>query len=108
MVQVSEELLALAVLRLAELEQRVVEGAGAAGLAALLSGQLNELAGRKVVLLLTGGNIDPLAHRRVIERGLETEGRIYRRDVLLNDYYASPSHRSSAPVNAGANVAQTA
>ena len=38
-----------------------------------------------MVLLLTGGNIDPLAHSRVIERGLAADGRIYRFDVLLND-----------------------
>ncbi len=51
---------------------------GAAGLAALLSGQMPELVGNKVVVLLTGGNIDPLAHSRVIERGLAADGRIYR------------------------------
>jgi threonine dehydratase len=74
LVQVQEESLALAMLRLAELEKCIIEGAGAAGLAAMLSGQLPELAGRKVVLLLTGGNIDPLAHSRVIERGKQFDG----------------------------------
>ena len=69
MVTVEEEALALAMLRLAELEKCVIEGAGAAGLAALLGGSLPELQGRRVVLLLSGGNIDPLAHSRVIERG---------------------------------------
>ncbi len=86
LVTVGEESLALAMLRLAELEKCIIEGAGAAGLAALLSRNLPDLTGRKVVLLLlTGGNIDPLAHSRVIERGLAADGRIYRFDVLLSD-----------------------
>jgi threonine dehydratase len=106
MVQVPEEALALAMLRLAELEKCIVEGAGAAGLAALLNGHLPELAGKKVVLLLTGGNIDPLAHSRVIERGLAADGRIYRFDVLLNDRPGGLAHLSSVLANAGANVTE--
>lgn len=47
MVVVSEEWIALAILRLVELEKCVVEGAGAAGLAAILSGQLEEYKGKK-------------------------------------------------------------
>ncbi|MEI9961290.1 MAG: threonine ammonia-lyase [Limisphaerales bacterium] len=103
-VQVQEEALALAMLRLAELEKCIIEGAGAAGLAALLNGHLPELAGKKVVLLLTGGNIDPLTHSRVIERGLAADGRIYRFDVLLNDRPGSLAHLSEVLANAGANV----
>jgi len=83
MVSVPEEFFALAMLRLAELEKCVIEGAGAAGLAAFLAGSVPELAGRRVVLLLTGGNIDPLAHSRVIERGLAADGRIYRFNALI-------------------------
>jgi len=106
LVQVSEEELALAILRLAELEKCIIEGAGAAGLAALLNGHLPELKGKKVVLLLTGGNIDPLAHSRVVERGLAADGRIYRFDVLLNDRPGSLAHLSSVLANAGANVTE--
>jgi threonine dehydratase len=106
MVEVQEEALALAILRLAELEKCIVEGAGAAGLAALLGGQLPELAGRKVVLLLTGGNIDPLAHSRVIERGLAADGRIYRFDVLLTDRPGGLAHLSAVLANVGANVTE--
>jgi threonine dehydratase len=51
-VQATEPQIALSILRLMELEKAVVEGAGASSLAALLSGQLPELAGRKVVLVL--------------------------------------------------------
>jgi threonine dehydratase len=106
MVQVQEESLALAMLRLAEMEKCIIEGAGAAGLAAFLDGQVPELAGRKVVLLLTGGNIDPLAHSRVIERGLAADGRIYRFDVLLNDRPGGLAHLSAVLAGANANVTE--
>jgi len=106
MVQVSEESLALALLRLAELEKCIVEGASAAGLAAFLGGHLPELAGRRVVLLLTGGNIDPLAHSRVIERGLAADGRIYRFDVLLTDRPGSLAQLAALLGNVGANVTE--
>ncbi len=106
LVSVSEEILALAILRLAELEKCIIEGAGAAGLAALLSGSLPELAGRKVVLVLSGGNIDPLAHSRVIERGLAADGRIYRFDVLLSDRPGALAHLAGVLAAAGANVTE--
>jgi threonine dehydratase len=106
MVQVQEEMIALAMLRLAELEKCIIEGAGAVGLAAMLGGHLPELARRKVVLLLTGGNIDPLAHSRVIERGLAADGRIYRFDVLLSDRPGGLAHLSAVLANAGANVTE--
>lgn len=106
MVQVGEEALALAMLRLAEMEKSVVEGAGAAGLAALLGNTLTDLAGRRVVLLLTGGNIDPLAHSRVIERGLAADGRIYRFDALISDRPGGLAHLSSVLAEAGTNVTE--
>jgi threonine dehydratase len=106
MVQVGEEALALAMLRLAELEKCVIEGAGAAGLAALLGDGLSDLRGRCVVLLLSGGNIDPLAHSRVIERGLAADGRIYRFDALISDRPGGLAHLSGVLAEAGANVTE--
>lgn len=106
MVQVGEEQLALAMLRLAEMEKSIIEGAGAAGLAALLGGGLPELRGRRVVLLLTGGNIDPLAHSRVIERGLAADGRIYRFDALISDRPGGLAHLSAVLAAAGSNVTE--
>jgi len=47
MIVVKEEWIALAILRLVELEKCVVEGAGAVGLAAILSGHLNEFKGKR-------------------------------------------------------------
>ncbi len=106
MVAVDEESLALAMLRLAELDKCVIEGAGAAGLAAFIGGHLPDLVGRRVVLLLTGGNIDPLAHSRVIERGLAADGRIYRFDVLIGDRPGGLAHLSAILAAAGANVTE--
>lgn len=106
MVTVDEEYLALAMLRLAELKKCIVEGAAAAPLAALLSGDLPDLAGRTVVLLHTGGNIDPLAHSRVIERGLAADGRIYRFNALISDRPGGLVHLSTVLADAGANVTE--
>jgi threonine dehydratase len=84
-VLVSEHELARAVLRLMELEKAVVEGAGAAPLAACLGGLVPELKGKKVVLPLCGGNIDLNALDRVIERGLASEGRLCRFSTTISD-----------------------
>jgi threonine dehydratase len=77
--------IALAVLRLMELEKAVVEGAGATPLAACLAGLLPELAGKKVVLPLCGGNIDMNTLGRVIERGLASDGRLCRFTATISD-----------------------
>lgn len=84
-VLVPEEYIALAILRLIELEKCVVEGAGATGLAAILSGQLNELKGKRVVLVLSGGNIDSAILGRCINRGLAAEGRMVKAKVIVSD-----------------------
>jgi threonine dehydratase len=67
-VTVTEDDLAVAMLRLHETEAVVVEGAGVAGLAACLAGKLPDLAGKNVVVPLTGRNIDPLVHARALSR----------------------------------------
>lgn len=84
-VSVNEEELSLAVLRLAELEKSIVEGAGAAPLAACMNGKLPELAGKRVVLLLCGGNIDLKVLDRIIERGLVADGRLCRFTAIISD-----------------------
>ena len=82
---VSEHHLALAILRLLELEKAVVEGAGAAGLAACLAGLVPHLKGKKVVLPLCGGNIDTSTLGRILERGLAHDGRLWRVTVTISD-----------------------
>jgi len=84
-VLVNEHDLARAVLRLMEWEKAVVEGAGAAPLAACLAGLAPELKGKRVVLPLCGGNIDLTALDRVIERGLAYEGRLCRFTATISD-----------------------
>ena len=91
-VTVSEAELALAVVRLMELEKSVVEGAGAASLAAVLSGKLPELSsaastqsGKKVVLLLCGGNIDLTILARLIDAALVADGRLARFTAEISD-----------------------
>ncbi len=84
-VLVGEHDIARAVLRLMELEKAVVEGAGAAPLAACLAGLVPELKDKKVVLPLCGGNIDLNTLDRVIERGLVSEGRLCRFTATISD-----------------------
>jgi len=84
-VLVRERHIALAVLRLMELEKSVVEGAGAVPLAACLAGLVPDLRGKNVVLPLTGGNIDLTAIDRVIERGLVSDGRLCRFSATISD-----------------------
>jgi threonine dehydratase len=84
MVIVGEEELASAVLHLLESEKTTAEGAGAAPLAALLNRPLG-LGGRRVALVLSGGNIDVTMLARIIERGLVKDGRLVRMGVVLRD-----------------------
>ncbi len=84
-VQVGEDEISLAILRMLEVEKIVVEGAAATPLAALLGGHLPELRGKKVVLVVCGGNIDPAILSRVIEKGLVSDGRLTRFTVAISD-----------------------
>jgi len=103
-VTVSEEQFSLAILRLAELEKCVVEGAGGAPLAACLAGKLPELAGRCVVLVLTGGNIDMAVFGRVIEHGLVADGRLCRFTVTISDRPGGLAKLAQQIAAAGASV----
>jgi threonine dehydratase len=84
-VLVNEHEIALAILRLIELEKAVVEGAGATPLAACLANLLPELKGKNVVLPLCGGNIDTNILGRVLERGLVSDGRLWRFSTNISD-----------------------
>lgn len=103
-VAVAEQPLALAILRLAEQEKSVVEGAGAAPLAALLSEQLPELRGRRVVLLLAGGNIDPTLLGRVIEYGMVVDGRLHRFTAVISDRPGGLERLTRIIADAGASI----
>ncbi|MFN9271459.1 MAG: threonine ammonia-lyase [Planctomycetia bacterium] len=106
-VTVGEEGLSLAVLRLLELEKTVVEGAGAASLAGVLqlvAEDCNDLRGRKVVLLLCGGNIDLSILDRVIDHGLAADGRRWRFTTQVSDRPGGIAKLTAVIAAAGASV----
>ncbi len=81
---VDEDEIASAILMLMERKRVVAEGAGATPLAALLSGRL-KIRERRIVLVISGGNIDVHLLDRIIEKGLTRTGRAVRFEVLLRD-----------------------
>ncbi len=106
LVRVPENLIALAILRILELEKDVVEGAGAATLAAFLSGQLSAYRGRTVVLVFAGGNVDPLVLSRVIEKGLVADGRRCRFTAAISDRPGGLAKLTALIAGAGANITE--
>ena len=103
---VSEEQIAISILRIVELEKGVVEGAAATPLAACLSGQLKEFGGKKCVILLCGGNIDPNVLSRVIERGLVADGRLCRFTAVISDRPGGLADLSAQIAATGASIKQ--
>lgn len=84
MLLVTEQQVEQAVFELLEIEKTVVEGAGAAGLAALQA-HSSRFAGRNVVVLLTGGNIDMMLLSSIMQRGLVRDQRLVRLMVEMPD-----------------------
>ncbi len=84
LVTVSDAEIARAILMLLERGKTVVEGAGAAPLAALLAGKV-DVRGKKVAVLVSGGNIDITLMGTILQRGLMQEGRILRFKTVLRD-----------------------
>jgi threonine dehydratase len=92
-----------AVLMLLEIEKTVVEGAGAAGLAALLKHPAM-FAGQRVGLVLCGGNIDPLMLQALIGRGMVRAGRLARIRVGARDTPGVLARITAVVAEAGANI----
>ncbi len=84
-VLVKEDHIAAAILLLLERKKTLAEGAGAVSLAALLNGSIKIPPGAKVVLLISGGNVDSSLLGRIITQGLLKNGRIMRFRVRLED-----------------------
>jgi threonine dehydratase len=103
-VMVGEDAIALAILRMLELEKTVVEGAGAVPLAAMMAGKLPRLAGRRVALIVGGGNIDPAILSRVIEKGLVHDGRLTRFTAIISDRPGGLAELCRAIAGAGASI----
>jgi len=92
-----------AIVMLLEIEKTLVEGAGAAGLAALLKDP-QRFRGHKVGLVLGGGNIDPLLLAAIIERGMVRAGRLARIRVSARDVPGSLARITAIVSEAGANI----
>jgi threonine dehydratase len=104
-VTVEEEEIAMAILWLLEKEKTLAEGAGAAGMAAMLT-KKTSLFGKKVVVLICGGNIDVTLLSRIIERGLVKDGRLVRLRVPLADHPGGLNRLTTLVAQQRANVVQ--
>ena len=92
-----------ALVMLLEIEKTLVEGAGAAGLAAVLK-EPARYAGRNVGLVLGGGNIDPMLLAAIIERGMVRAGRLVRIRVGARDTPGVLARITAIVAEAGANI----
>ena len=106
-VLVSESSLERAILELLEIEKTVVEGAGAAGLAAVLM-EPERYRGRKIGLVLSGGNIDSRLLSAVIIRGLVRTSRLVRYAVAVPDKPGSLARVAEVIAEGGGNVVDVA
>ncbi|MBK6865631.1 MAG: threonine ammonia-lyase [Ideonella sp.] len=100
---VSEDDIEQAILMLLEIEKTVVEGAGAVGLAALMKHRAR-FAGRKVGLILCGGNIEPLVLAEIIQRGMVRSGRLARLRLDLRDVPGALADMAMLLGRLGANI----
>ena len=92
-----------AIVMLLEIEKTVVEGAGAASLAALLRDPAR-FRGRRVGLVLCGGNIEPLVLAEIIERGMVRAGRLARVRVEVRDLPGSLARVTACLAEQNANI----
>src|SRR6266481_167914 len=105
-VTVDEEEIANAVLLLLEREKTMAEGAGAAAIAALINRKI-EMAGKKIAVLIGGGNMDVTLLSRIIERGLVKDGRLVRLRVHLPDYPGALHRLTGILADHRANIVET-
>ena len=94
-----------AIVMMLEIEKTMVEGAGAAPLAALLAHR-DRFSGRRVGLVLGGGNIDPLMLAGIIERGMVRSGRLARVRVEVRDLPGSLARVTACLAEQNANIDQ--
>jgi threonine dehydratase len=102
---VDEDAIEASVLMLLEVEKTVVEGAGAVGLAALLNNR-ERFKGRKIGLILSGGNIDLLVLSSIIQRGLVRSGRLVRLRVSVPDMPGALAEVTQLLGNTEANIVE--
>jgi len=104
-VSVDEVAIERAIALLLEVEKTVVEGAGAASLAALLA-YPDLFKGRKVGLVLSGGNIDTRLLASVLLRGLVRDGRIVRLRLMIGDAPGQLARVASVIGKSGGNIVE--
>lgn len=102
-VTVNEDEISTAILTMMEQQKTIAEGAGAVSVAAVLADKL-PIQGKKVVCVVSGGNIDVTILSRVIERGLLNSGRTYQLCVELSDRPGQLYEVSGIIADCGGNV----
>jgi threonine dehydratase len=102
---VPEETIERAVVALIEIEKTVAEGAGGAGLAAILA-HPQHFAGKRVGLPVSGGNIDSRVLASVLMRGLVRDGRLVRLRVVMPDISGSLAKVAQLIADAGGNIVE--
>jgi threonine dehydratase len=105
-VTVEEEEIANAILLLLEREKILAEGAGAAALAAVLQHRVPQ-QGKRVGVLVCGGNIDVTLLSRIIERGLVKDGRLVRLRIHLTDHPGALRRLCEVIEQLKANIVET-
>jgi threonine dehydratase len=106
LVTVEEEEIAEAILVLLEREKTLAEGAGAAALAAVLNGKTGH-KGKKIGVIVSGGNLDVTLLSRIIERGLVRDGRRLRLRIYLPDYPGALEGVTTVIARSNANIVET-
>ncbi|MFT4703057.1 MAG: threonine dehydratase [Bradymonadia bacterium] len=104
MITVSEEDITRAILALIENERVIAEGAGATPVAALLAGKLPHLKGKRVCLVISGGNIDTNVISDIIQRGLVRSGRRVELEVAVPDRPGTLARLTTVVAEEQANV----
>jgi threonine dehydratase len=105
MLEADDETMAASVLTLLEKAKIMVEGSGALPLA-VLEQLKREIKGKKVVLIISGGNIDVNVLSRIIDRGLIRAGRRVRLNILMSDRPGSLARLTELIAREGANIIQ--
>ena len=100
-----EETIERAIVALIEIEKTVAEGAGAAGLAAVLE-HPSLFAGKRVGIPLCGGNIDSRLLSAVLMRGLVRDGKLVRMRVVMPDIAGNLARVAAMIGEAGGNIVE--
>lgn len=103
-VSVTDDQVSAAILSLIEKQKMIAEGAGAVSLAAVMFGKIPDIQGKKVVCLISGGNIDVTILSRVISRGLLMSGRKCSLTLELMDKPGQLVAVSTIVAECGGNV----